>query len=492
MNGINNQNLNPGTVMPHHEVFDEILDRLGPIPFEERIGLKTDEKLKKQHLVIETVDEIVQKAREYNCSLGVKHGRIYVFNGAFWKPLSKNTTERFLGESAEKLGVDKYDAKYHKFKNDLFRQLASSAQLFTPVLKADEVVINLQNGTFIITPQGNRLKDFEAEDFLTYQLPFTYNNESECPQFQRFLDQVLPDHEQQNILAEYIGYVFIKPKSLKLEKCMVLYGKGANGKSVFFDIINALLGPENVCSFSLQSLTNESGYQRATLGSKLLNYASELSAHMDSSYFKQLVSGEAIEARLPYGNPYMLEDYAKFIFNANELPRDVEQNEAFFRRFIIIKFDVTIPETDRDPELAQTIIRNELPGIFNWVLAGLSRLRANRRFTVSEAVENVVQEYKMSSDSVNVFLQDHHFEKSNTNEILLHSFYKEYNSYTDESGSKPTSKKVFSDRLRNLGFNLTRRNKGFVVHAKKSSPIITPPTPITLHPPSEVGEPSVA
>jgi putative DNA primase/helicase len=46
----------------------------------------------------------------------------------------------------------------------------------------------------------------------------------------------------------------------------------------------------------------------------------------------------------------------RFIVNANELPKEVEQTEAYFRRYLIIPFDVTIPECDRDSELAKKII----------------------------------------------------------------------------------------------------------------------------------------
>lgn len=454
-------------IVEHRQLFNGILEQLRPIDFETKTALAGDEKLKKQHFIIETIEEVLSKSIELNWSIGVKNGHIYVFNGAYWKSLNISELEKFLGESAEKLGVDKYDAKYFAFRVKLIKQLTSSAYLLKSPPNSDEVLINLMNGTFVITPGGVRLKEFSPDDFLRYQLPFEYNNEADCPKFTRFLDQVLPDKEEQDILAEYISYVFIKQRTLKLEKCLLLYGTGANGKSVFFDIINALLGSENVSSFSLQSLTSESGYQRATLGNKLLNYASELSSHMDSAYFKQLVSGEPIEARLPYGCPFILEDYAKFIFNANELPRDVEQNEAFFRRFIIIKFAVKIPENDRDPELAQKIIYDELPGVFNWVLSGLERLVEHKRFTASDAVNQALNDYKTSSDTVSLFLQDHLYEISLSEEMRLSDFYSYYRNYSLDSGYRPVSRRVFVDRLKNLDFILTKRNFGNVVHVQK-------------------------
>jgi putative DNA primase/helicase len=144
------------------------------------------------------------------------------------------------------------------------------------------------------------------------------------------------------ILAEYLGYIFTR--SLKLEKALLLYGSGANGKSVFFDIINALLGPENTSNYSLQSLTSQNGYQRAELSNKLVNYGSEMNGKLEAYIFKQLVSGEPVEARHIYGHPFIMTRYAKLIFNCNELPKDVEQTHAFFRRFLIVPFNVTIPD----------------------------------------------------------------------------------------------------------------------------------------------------
>jgi putative DNA primase/helicase len=95
------------------------------------------------------------------------------------------------------------------------------------------------------------------------------------------------------VLAEYLGYVFVKhgSRSLKEEKALILYGTGANGKSVFFEIVSALLGDQNTCNYSLQSLTDSSGYYRAKLANKLVNYGSEINGRLESSLFKQMVSG---------------------------------------------------------------------------------------------------------------------------------------------------------------------------------------------------------
>jgi putative DNA primase/helicase len=436
--------------------------------------LNDGEALERKHYLIVTIEEILKTAEEKKWSLCMSDENLYCYNGAYWKQVIKPELSSFLGRAAEKLGVDLFEARHFSFRNDLFKQFHTSAHVLRTPKKADRVMINLQNGTYVITPEKQSLEPFNREDFLTYQLGFEYDPGAQAPMFSDYLKKVLPDTTQQMILAEYVGHVFIKQSYLKLEKAMVLFGGGANGKSVFFDVVNALLGGHNVSNYSLQSLTNSSGYQRAKLNDVLLNYASEISPHMDSTIFKQLVSGEPVEARLPYKDPIILKDYAKFIFNTNILPKDVEQNEAFFRRFILIHFGVTIPEEERDSELGKKIIEGELQGVFNWVLEGLERILKNKKFTYSEAVDRAIREYRQQSDSVHLFLTDANYEPDPIKEQPLKTVYDQYKVYCIEGTYKPISLRSFSDRLKNLNYSVVRKAKGNFVGVREKIVFIEP------------------
>lgn len=449
----------------HFELLNKLLDEITPVNFRELARINDGESLTNKHYIIISIEEVIRTAREKNWAMAVQDGFVYVYNERYWKQLSKEELPKFLGEAAERLGVDIFDARYHSFRKDLLKQFFATAYLPKKYKANGDVLINLKNGTYVISGNDRYLRNFSEEDFLTYQLSFDYTPDSKALLFQAYLDKVLPDKEQQMILSEFIAYVFIRQKTLKLEKSLILYGGGANGKSVFFEIISALLGPENISNYSLQNLTNQNGYSRAKIAGKLVNYASEISTNMDTTLFKQLVSGEPVEARLPYGQPFILEDYAKFIFNTNELPKDVEQNEAFFRRFIILHFNVTIPEEERDPYLASKIIATELPGIFNWVMEGLDRLLLKRRFTYSSAVENLILKYRTESDTVQLFFQEFELFQDNNNEIALKVLFDQFKSFCSESGYKSCSLKVFSERLRNQGFKVHRKRHGNVVDA---------------------------
>jgi len=425
-------------------------------------------KLTEKHFLVITIDNLLECATVHDWGMCKQHGTIYLFNGCYWSEVDKELFEKFLSEAAEKMGVGKFTAKHFTFQDKLFKQFNATAYLQKPEPESNKVLINLQNGTFEVSGKNSILRPFKQTDFLTYQLPFKYNPEAKAPMFQAYLDKVLPDVTKQKVLAEYLGYVFMKQgnESLKLEKALILYGSGANGKSVFYEIVNALLGSQNISSYSLENLTNENGYYRAKIGNKLVNYASEINGKLESSIFKQLVSGEPVGARLPYGEPFELKDYAKLIFNCNELPKDVEHTNAYFRRFFIIPFDVTISAKERDTQLSNKIIKEELSGVFNWVLDGLNRLLEQKNFTECEAANTILNEYRTQSDSVQMFLNENEFIPTSTEYVLIKELYILYRAYCIEDGCKPLNKTNFIKRLKSINIVVDRNNRGNIAYLK--------------------------
>ena len=453
--------------LEHMSVLNALLTELTPIDFREKGKLDSSETITRKHYIIISNEAILEIAQKNKWSLCMSDGFVYVYNGAYWKQMTKEVLLHFLGKASLLLSVDEFEAKHYRFRLELYNQFLSTAYLPRPVKKGNEVLINLQNGTFVITPEIQQLREFDRNDFITHQLDFAYDVDAKADKFQRYLDRVIPDKSLQMILAEFVGYVFVKQRTLKLEKALILFGNGANGKSLFFELIIAMLGPNNVSNYSLHSLTNENGYFRARLSDKLLNYASEISPKMDSTFFKQLVSGEPIEARLPYKEPFLISDYAKLIFNTNILPREIENNEAFYRRFTLIPFSVTIPEEERDPTLSQQIIEEELAGVFNWVLSGLERLLINKRLTHSDVVDKSIQEYRQQSDTVYMFLDEENYTQDIHKEKPLADLYNLYKEYCIVCGYKGCSRKTFGERLRSLKYSVIRRSQGFMVGVVK-------------------------
>ncbi|TAN14110.1 MAG: DNA primase [Chitinophagaceae bacterium] len=450
-----------GEPTPHGEVLGQLIKQVEPLDFQALAFPKVEDgepepKITLKHYLVISVENMLKLAEKNRWGLCKRYDFIYLYNGTYWKELDKDNFQKFLGEAVEKMGVPKFSARYFQFREQLFKQFLATAYLPINEINKSSVQINLLNGTFEITLKGTSLKPFDRNDFLTYQLPFKYDPDAKAPIFEKYLNKVLPDVERQRVLAEFLGYVFIRngSKNLKEEKALILYGTGANGKSVFFEIVNALLGAENFSSYSLQSLTNDNGYFRAKLANKLVNYATEINGNLEASIFKALASGEPVEARLPYGEPFTLTQYAKLIFNCNSLPQSVEHTEGFFRRFLIIPFDVTIPESEQDKDLHNKIIGNELAGVFNWVLAGLQRLLTQKHFSQCDAAMRALERYRIESNNVLSFLNDCEYKKSPERWITIKDLYPKYRAFCGEGNGQPFKKSNFIKQLRALGYTV--------------------------------------
>ncbi|MFN5422517.1 MAG: phage/plasmid primase, P4 family [bacterium] len=411
---------------------------------------------------------VLEAAKLVNVPIIYHHGNYYVYTGKYYERIPEPVLKTFLSESAIAMGVASYMARYYQFKDNLTKQFESQAYFPLPPRIPGETLINLDNGVIVINSSGVRLDAHNPEQALFYILKYSYDPDAKCPKWQEFLDEVLPDKSMQMVLAEFVASVFISNHELKLEKALILYGGGANGKSVVHQVLCEVLGQENVSNYSLRALVDEKGYYRSEIAGKLLNWASEISATLsNTAMFKALASGEPVEARRPYGNAFILTDIPKLAFNTNVLPKDAEMTSGFFRRFIIIPFEKTIPVEKRNPKLAQEIIQTELPGIFNWVLEGLHRLIAQKGFTHSAGIDQMVDKYRKQSDSVALFIEDIGLMVSTSDILPLKEIYDLYRDYCKDNGLVSCSNRVFSERLGQHGFTVIRRNYGRIVYATR-------------------------
>ncbi len=450
-------------VSSHSKIFRQILDALQPVNFRDKAGLSANQKLSQKHLLVICIDELLEAVKAQNFHLARQNDFIFCFNGAFWKEINKDQMEDFLGKAAQKMGVNEFEAKHYDFRKKLFWQFLASAYLEPLEPETGKVLINLQNGTFEISGKYQALRAFKAKDFLTYQLGFAYDASAVCPNFKKYLNEVLPETELQNVLAEFCGYVFTQGN--KQEKALLLYGTGGNGKSVFFDVINALLGRENITNYSLSDLLQE--HNRAQISNKLLNYGSEINASSTKDVFKNLVSNEPIQARLKFGNSFTMDNYAKLAFNCNELPKEIEHSDAYFRRLLIVPFRLTMPEAKQDKFLAQRIIENELSGVFNWILQGLNRLLANGKFTQSDIIKDEIEAYRKESDSVSCFLEEENYQPS-VDFLPLKNVFASYRTYCQENGFSAAGRKLFTSRLKHLKIKVERQNFGMATYLERT------------------------
>lgn len=458
----------------------EILDKIRKTDFKEvyasglynRLGSEKESEVR--HLIedrihsiqiteeiksIITVENILEATDGLGYGLAVSQDKgVFLYNKTYWEGLLELDFKHFLVNSLQKMGEDKYTTKNVRFIEKVYTQAQFS--LYRSMQEDSGCIkINLLNSTLVIDMEGNATEELhKKEDYFFHVLSYNYNPKAECPRFRRFLDEVLPEKDVQLVLQEFVGCC-LNP-GIKLEKVLCCVGSGFNGKSVFFEIILSLLGEDNVCSYNINSLCDDKGYSRAMIKNKLLNYSSDFGGKIFSNgIFKQLASGEPVEARRLYKEPEIIRNYARLAFNCNSMPSSADTSFGFRRRLLIVPFNVKIDKNKADPDLAKKL-KAELPGILVWAIEGLKRfIRNGKKLSHSDTLENLEQAYKEDTDSVVMFLKRKEYRPDNQNKMNITSLFNEYKSFCNDNNIKPETRENFKIKLKGEGYVLDESDK---------------------------------
>jgi len=383
-------------------------------------------------------------------------GRFYYFdNRGFWKIKKDEYIKKMIRNYLRKLN-QKWDKK-HKI-NEILSCLRSllltedNHKLFDPGYNPDLSHINLQNG--ILNWQSGELKEHRPDFYSMFQLPFEYQPEASCELWNKSLKQWVPDCESRMFLQEFIGYCLIPDTSM--QKAVILNGYGSNGKSTFLNVLSHLFGLDNLSNISLHRFTGNTGrWETANVQDKLVNICADIDSKYinETSILKKIISGDPIRGEYKHGSSFDFFPIVRMIFSANEIPTSRDRTHGWYRKFEIIQFPNTFnPGDDNfDPFLQDKLVK-EIPGIFNWALKGLKRLKSQNNFTLSKIIKRSKNNYEKSNDNIKAFLS----ERTNIlqdNYVVAKKVYKNYKHYCDEDGSKPTTRKKFTKRLKSLGIS---------------------------------------
>jgi putative DNA primase/helicase len=263
------------------------------------------------------------------------------------------------------------------------------------VLKAKSVasdpnLISFSNCVYDLA--SGMTRPFSPDAVTDYYLPYAWRPDAACPMWDAFLEEVLPDRAERSCLQEFFGMCYVDRRALAVEKMAILVGKGANGKSVIFDVMKKVIGEDRM-SYLDPSQLSDARQVSAVAGCRL-NFCPDArrGAAFDSC-MKALASSNEVQGWELYHGSVVV-SCPPLAFALNEMPAFKDVTDAFFRRLLIFPFEVSIPVERQDMRLANRICAHELAGIFNWVMEGRRRLLSmGGRFTpcmlMDEALDSV-------------------------------------------------------------------------------------------------------
>ena len=182
------------------------------------------------------------------------------------------------------------------------------------------------------------------------------------------------DSNMMELLENWMGYCLMN--STAEQKFVLSSGEGGTGKSVYCDILTALLGQSNVSAVPLNKF--DDAHHITTTYGKLLNISEEAESSLEQSIesrLKHYTGGTVFQFKPIWKAPFSAYPTAKVMIVTNNIVSFKDTTDGVWRRMIMIPFKYKIPEGEIDRDLAKKIKENEMPGVLNAALLGARKVR---------------------------------------------------------------------------------------------------------------------
>ena len=324
---------------------------------------------------------------------------------------------------------------------------------------ANHFLLGVTNG--VIDLRTGELRKPKRQDYTTKQAPVCFDPNAQCSQWLSFIEYVTGgDEALEEYLQRIVGYWLTGNTS---EQCIfILYGRGANGKTVFLRVIQALMGDYAMMTppETLMVKKNTSGPSPdlARLHGARLAIATEPKddCALAEQVVKQITGQDTIVCRHLYGNLFEYAPQFKVVLATNHKPIIRGDDHAIWRRIQLIPFTVTIPPEEQDKQLIEKLLP-ELPGILNWALQGVLAYR-DQGLAPPECVRKAIQQYRSEMDILGDWIEERcTLDPSATTPAS--ELYVCYRQWCQANGHRPLSKKKFGMKLDDRGFERDRTGK---------------------------------
>jgi putative DNA primase/helicase len=404
-------------------------------------------------------------------------GQWLAWDGKAWRwdetgsveSLAKRTVRR-LREVAEAMNRD--GIADFALKSEALPRLRAMIELMrtepgVPVsmdqLDADDWTLNCRNG--VVDLRSGKLFPHSKDRLLTKMAEASLVPGASRTRWIEFLGYIMGgDQSRVDLLQRGIG---ASASGAPWQYLIFLYGSGANGKSVFLEVVSRILASyagEAAQGLLLQKKNEAHPTEVADLMGKRFVTSEEMdqSSVLDEGRVKRLTSGRPIKARFMREDLFEFRPTHKLWFAVNHKPRVRGQDEGIWRRIKLVPFEVQIPpEKRRDFEEVVQGFLQERDGIFAWIVEGCLRWQ-KEGLGASEAVDAAHEQYRTSMDDFGQFLEDCVAIAPDATadfcRVRSSDLYGAYAKWCEEGGvRKPMSQTAFSLRMTERGFQSEKK-----------------------------------
>ncbi|WP_449408376.1 DNA primase family protein [Microbacterium maritypicum] len=309
------------------------------------------------------------------------------------------------------------------------------------------------------------------------KLPITYEAIALPHTFRDWLSQVFDgDDEMMRHMWEVLGYLLMTGNPL--QKIILLYGGGGDGKGTLMRLIRAMLGKANYSSVSMHQLV-EDRFASSNLYGKTANISGDLSAAFlrDPQILKEITGGDSISASRKHGQAFEYVPYAVPLFAMNPpFFRVSDTSYGWRRRWMVIEFPHKI-ENESGAVFDESVLHDDAPGIFNEAMLGLRRVMERGKFDPPAAALDVTKRLHDEADPFLTWLdEDDAVWLGEDQSSPKDDVYKAYTSWSRRNGYQAMNSASLAQRLKQHGVTATRPRVGGarIHHYQGIGVILTP------------------
>ena len=336
------------------------------------------------------------------CGYGRLDERFYTYDGGVWVP----GKEPIAAEIVRLLG-NRYRPNHIKNVTDIIEHAYGTARITDAPLAE---LINVPNG--MVQWETGALLPHDPAYLSTVQLPVEYAPTATCPQFDKYLAEVLPpdllvptSDGGLGFVWELIGYTILSGNPI--QKAILLWGKGRNGKGTLIRVIQSLIGENNYTSVTLYELI-EDKFARAQLYGKLANLAGDLDSKWleNTATFKKITGHDSLQGEYKYGAKFNFTPWALPFYSANKPFGSADSSEGWVGRWIVVPFPNSF--LGREDLLLEDRLtsESELRGILAKAVAALPALMRRGNFAELPSLTATRTAFVLASDAVRAWLDE--------------------------------------------------------------------------------------
>lgn len=267
-------------------------------------------------------------------------------------------------------------------------------------------------------------------------LPFSYDHTATCPTWEKFMRDTWGDTDLEPLiegLQKWFGYLITNDCSQ--QKMAYFIGQPRSGKGTIMRVIQNMLGSQNVASPDLAGLlSNSTLHSMSDKMAAIFNDVSDVSNGRAQvvERIKKITGQDTMNVDRKYMTAIDLEFRCRLMLTCNKLPAFSETSTAMIDRGIFFYLEESHSGKE-DMQLTDKLIA-ELPGIINWAILGLQKLRADGgRLTNPKCVHERIDAFRLMSGPFEMFMRDH-LVKSSETLTPIQELYARYQSWMSKHG----------------------------------------------------------